>query len=157
MLMALVHACACDRASKAADHESHPDAGPDDESPAIGAACDRQDGWQPRQPVPDAGELADGGLPDNNVPDGYVDYQDLPTGIGWCLTNNQDYPYGYFTMNCKNDDDCPSSAKCDDGMMCRAPCGSDRDCRAPMKCLPHGSAVLKFCECPDCVAKGMGQ
>lgn len=103
--------------------------------------------------VPDGGQ-GDAGPQGIDVPEGYVDYQDLAPGIGWCATSPV-YPYGYFTMNCGSDRDCPASAKCDDGMMCRAPCSSNDDCKAPMTCRPHGAPVLKFCECPDCLVTDM--
>ena len=86
---------------------------------AIGDPCDRSDGWTP-QPVQSQPVVADVPVA-NPVPADYVDYPQLGPGIGYCLSHSPGYPYGYYTMNCASDGDCPEPSRCDD-TLCRAPC-----------------------------------
>jgi len=122
---------------------------------AVGAACTENDGWLP--PVflcPDAGADAPG--PVNCAPPrdaGYIDRNQLPPGVGFCLTGPF-YPHGYFTTNCARADDCPAGTVCDDGKQCRKPCQADTECQAPATCLvsPPGASptAVRYCACLPC-------
>jgi hypothetical protein len=112
----------------------------------IGGPCRRNDGHQ-LAPIPDP--LADSGVPHTvPVPPGWLDFHQLPAGVGYCLPPGGGYPWGYFTANCVSDSDCPSDALCD-GMRCRLPCASDVDCNAPSHCHPPadaGAVHVRFCQ-----------
>lgn len=116
----------------------------------IGGPCEPEDGWTPSSVSNDRGSTTDAvnepvALP---VPDGYVEQNQLPPGIGYCMLTAV-YPDGYFTMNCDADSDCPGDAVCD-GKRCRAPCVSDTDCVAPNVCgPPTGSRKVRHCSWRD--------
>ena len=119
-------------------------------TPAIGSPCEASDGWQPEPLI--AGDDEDA----VNVPREHMDAVHLDPGVGYCLIGSAQYPHGYFTMNCRMDDDCPDASMCEDAPhtngdygLCRAPCENDSECDEPTSCV--GSDKLKFCSCPDCV------
>jgi hypothetical protein len=113
---------------------------------AVGDPCSPEDGWLPAPyatTVPTSPTLT-------QLPPTYIEQWQLPPGVGYCGPPGGVYPYGYFTMNCSTDADCPAGARCDD-IQCRRPCSSDRDCKAPTTCMgPSGS--LRFCYCDSCMA-----
>lgn len=128
---------------------------------AVGDPCTTE-GWHP---TPYATAVPDSNVPTATpVPPGHLESWQLPPGIGYCMSPGGGYPYGYFTMNCVSDSDCPGGARCD-GLMCRRPCGSDGDCRKPTLCVgpaipsdpnqPYdgGSDPLSFCYCSACVPR----
>src|SRR6187397_2026943 len=47
-----------------------------------------------------------------------------------CLMPSMDYPDGFCSLSCADDDDCPSNSRCvaDDGGVCLFVCGDDIDC-----------------------------
>jgi hypothetical protein len=100
----------------------------------VGDACEESDGWTP-EPIP-----VPAGSPDPvvvPVPAGYIDYPQIKPGIGYCIRKGPGNPYGYYTMNCAADTDCPQPSRCDkstDWGRCRAPCTKDLDCVSPMTC-----------------------
>jgi hypothetical protein len=113
----------------------------------IGAACTRADGYQP---TISSGCPWDASTPTAcPVPAGFVDYHQLPPGVGYCLGPGGLYPHGYFTMNCSRDSDCPAGARCD-GTQCRQPCQADQQCQAPSICR-DGPGGTRFCQCPSCI------
>jgi hypothetical protein len=109
---------------------------------AIGDACNESDGWSPEPISQPAGGTDPVAIP---VPPGYLDYPELSAGVGYCLRKSSVYPYGYYTMNCSSDADCPLPARCDD-TLCRAPCTKDADCASPMTCRPVTDANrIRYC------------
>ena len=73
--------------------------------PKVGAACSRSDGYQL---AAHSDPNADSGLP-HVVPvaAGWTDFYQLAPGVGYCLAPGEKNPWGYFTMNCATDNDCP--------------------------------------------------
>jgi len=141
---------------------------PPDAGLRVGDPCTEGDGWHPA-PIPC--DSPDAGRPATcAVPAGYVDRPQLPPGIGFCLTPGGEYPYGYFTMNCSVDANCPAGSRCD-GVLCRRPCATDTDCDvhgarpsacndasagtpacAPaVQCAPENG--FNICRCPACIPK----
>lgn len=104
----------------------------------IGSPCTAEDGWQAVSHENDAAFGLVVPSPDERG------IGDLPPGIGYCLTPGGLYPYGYFTMTCTRDSDCPSDAVCD-MTLCRAPCRTDADCNPPTACVLKG---VPFCRRP---------
>jgi hypothetical protein len=121
---------------------------------AIGAACKAEDGYVPGDRCGDAGASAS--APTNCAPGGAApggQFTDLPPHVGYCL-RAQEFPDGYFTMNCATDADCPGGSRCG-SKLCWAPCSSDGDCRAPSTCPADGSS-LRICRCTTCLGGGQG-
>jgi hypothetical protein len=98
----------------------------------VGDPCSRTDGWQSSAGRPSAMSFAKPTAfaigPDD------LDFSQLPVRTGYCLTAGGIYPYGYYTMNCKADTDCPKGAVCYDGQQCRMVCSGDSDCKPPTRC-----------------------
>jgi hypothetical protein len=132
----------------------------------VGDPCTEADGWHP---APISCDSRDAGNPTTcSVPAGYVDRPQLPPGIGFCLSPGGEYPYGYFTMNCSQNANCPAGSRCD-GVLCRRPCTADSDCQSdgvkpfacsdatvgtqacapPVQCAPGNG--FRFCRCLACV------
>jgi hypothetical protein len=58
-----------------------------------------------------------------------------------CLLSS-DYPDGFCSVSCDDDDGCPDGAVCvaDDGGICKVPCAEDQGCEflgPEWMCLPH--------------------
>jgi len=117
---------------------------------AVGSACKPEDGYVPKDPC--AGQPSNKG-PTNCLADGGAaeDFTTLPAGVGFCLRADE-YPGGYFTMNCSSNRDCPGGSICD-GRRCWMPCLSDGQCTSPATCSPL-TASVKICRCNDCVPRG---
>jgi hypothetical protein len=113
----------------------------------IGGPCQRTDGWQP--PDPGSAAVLDGSPTAFSPPDaGWVDFNQLPPGIGYCLAPGSVYPQGYYTMNCSVDADCPGNAFCEGASsttvgQCRRECFTNSDCPAGTTC---GGAPKSFCQ-----------
>jgi hypothetical protein len=114
---------------------------------AIGGPCQRSDGWQP--PDPGIGVVTDGAPVGESPPDaGWLDFNQLPPGIGYCLAPGPVYPQGYFTMNCSVDADCPGAAFCEGASpttvgQCRRQCFGNADCGPGTSC---GGTPKAFCQ-----------
>jgi hypothetical protein len=109
---------------------------------AIGDPCKEGDGWTP-EPIQGPANPAEPVMV--AVPAGYVDYPQVSPGVAYCMRESVAYPYGYYTMNCATDADCPSSSRCD-GTLCRAPCTQDADCVSPMTCCPvTNPSGVRYC------------
>lgn len=114
---------------------------------SIGGPCQRTDGWQP--PDPGSGAVLDGSPTALSPPDaGWVDFNQLPPGIGYCLAPSSVYPQGYYTMNCSVDADCPGNAFCEGASsttvgQCRRECFSNSDCPVGTTC---GGTPKSFCQ-----------
>jgi hypothetical protein len=118
----------------------------------IGSSCTQGDGYQA---TISSGCPGDASTPTTcPVPAGFVDYPQLPPGVGYCLRPGGLYPHGYFTMNCSRQSDCPSGSRCD-GSLCRQPCQADQECQAPTTCA-NGPGETRFCQCLTC-SPTMGQ
>jgi hypothetical protein len=113
----------------------------------VGGPCQRADGWQP--PDPGIGMTFDGSPVAESPPDAaWLDFNQLPPGIGYCLAPGPVYPNGYFTMNCSVDTECQSPAFCEGASrttvgQCRRQCFSDADCPAGTTC---GGTPKGFCQ-----------
>jgi hypothetical protein len=118
----------------------------------VGSSCTLADGYVPQFPActaPAGSAPASCPPPDRQTNPGF---SDLPSGIGYCLTGQQ-FPHGYFTMNCAQNSDCPTGTLCDS--VCWKPCSSDDECSSPTTCLkppanPHARFV-RYCTCLDCI------
>lgn len=110
--------------------QSHPAAA----TIAIGAPCTEKDGWQRPVFTPPPGSTGPTAIDVRNVP--LKDFIDLPPGVGYCAPM-LGRTGGYFTMNCKTDNQCPLGASCD-GEQCVAPCAGDADCIAGRTCRQMG-------------------
>ena len=99
----------------------------------VGGPCQRTDGWQP--PKPDVGITLDGSPVAPSLPDAaWLDYNQLPPGIGYCIAPGSVYPDGYFTMNCSADAECPIGTFCEGVGQCRRQCFGNADCSAGTTC-----------------------
>jgi len=94
--------------------------------------------------------MLDGSMPvAEDPPDaGWIDFSQLPPGIGYCLAPSDVYPVGYFTMNCSVDADCPDEAFCEGASpttvgQCRRQCFSASDCTNGTMC---GGGPKAFCQ-----------
>jgi hypothetical protein len=122
---------------------------------AIGSPCEPEDGWMPAPETPPAKPAA--GPVASPPPPGFQEHHSLAPGTGYCLEADKLYPYGYFTMNCKSDTDCPGKSRCD-GFQCRLPCSSDQECTAPTRCgAPGGLLRVRYCSWFDNPALDEGQ
>jgi hypothetical protein len=119
----------------------------------VGSPCTLKDGYVPQFPACPAtganGTPMSCPPPDRQTNPGF---SDLPPGIGYCLTSQQ-FPHGYFTMNCAQNSDCPNGSLCDG--VCWKPCTSDDECSKPTTCLkppatPH-TRFVRYCTCLDCI------
>lgn len=116
----------------------------------IGSPCKPEDGWQYVYPPgwPTVGP--DSGVPTAvPIPPDYRETHQLEPGIGYCVTHLRTHPEGFFTSNCRSDNDCPVASRCD-GSWCNLPCTADGDCRRGLHC-PENSGRTQFCRegCPD--------
>jgi hypothetical protein len=143
--------CACSSGVSSNSNTARSGLNANDGGLAIGDPCQPGDGWQP--PDPGIGASGDGSTPVAESPSeladaAWLDFPELPPGIGYCLTPGGVYPRGYFTMNCSVDSDCRGVAFCEGASsttigQCRRECFGDADCGSGRSC----SGVPKaFCQ-----------
>ena len=108
-------------------------------SPSVGGPCTASDGYQLRATgYVDAGSAT----PVAMVPNAdFVDFHDLPYGVGYCIPSGHAFPHGYYTMNCGSTRDCPAGGACAFGR-CVRPCASDNDCASATHCVPQGQVSV---------------
>ncbi len=116
----------------------------------VGDPCVAGDGWLPAQahmPPPPGSRPAAVAM--HGV--ATVRRDQLGAGTGFCLDARTAYPFGYFTMNCEVDSDCPDRAVCDPVHLCRRPCNSDSECQSPTTCslAPGPNQTLRYCWLTD--------
>lgn len=117
---------------------------------SVGDPCELTDGFVPSFPECPKLDGPPPAIPVNcvKVDGGPVESTaHLPPGIGYCLQESTRYPYGYFTMNCATDVDCPATARCFEGL-CYASCQSDDQCSAPTTCFTQHP--VPHCACTTC-------